>query len=166
MTKWTQQMPLVMEVESISLLTDNEVKQLKGYAEQGNILDVVIKEASGEEMAVVGFIPEVKNSEGVVTSNAYVTVIKNGNVVKAEVTENLPAPVIKGTTPFETKTSVTMEAREGCDIYYTTDGSTPDDKATPYEGAIELSATTTVKAIAYKGELYSEVASKTFTKGE
>ena len=64
MTKWTQQMPLVMEVESISLLTDKEVKQLKGYAEQGNILDVIVKEASGEEMAVVGFIPEVKNSEG------------------------------------------------------------------------------------------------------
>ena len=164
MTKWTQQMPLVMEVESISLLTDKEVKQLKGYAEQGNILDVIVKEASGEEMAVVGFIPEVKNSEGVVTSNAYVTVIKNGNVVKAEVTENLPAPVIKGETPFETKTSVTMEAREGCDIYYTTDGSTPDKESTAYEGAIELSATTTVKAIAYKGELYSEVASKTFTK--
>lgn len=166
MTKWTQQMPLVMEVESVSLLTDEQVKQIKGYAQQGNILDVIIKEASGEEMSVVGFIPEVVNSEGEVTSNAYVTVIKNGNVVKAEVTENLPAPVIKGETPFETKTSVTIEAREGCDIYYTTDGSTPDDKATAYDGAIELSATTTVKAIAYKGELYSEVASKTFTKGE
>jgi hypothetical protein len=49
MTKWTQQMPLVMEVESISLLTDEEVKQLNGYIEQGNILDVVIKEQSGEE---------------------------------------------------------------------------------------------------------------------
>jgi len=166
MSKWTQQMPLVMEVESVSLLTDEQVKQIKGYAQQGNILDVIIKEASGEEMSVVGFIPEVVNSEGEVTSNAYVTVIKNGNVVKAEVTENLPAPVIKGETPFETKTSVTIEAREGCDIYYTTDGSTPDDKATAYEGAIELSATTTVKAIAYKGELYSEVSSKTFTKGE
>ena len=166
MTKWTQQMPLVLEVESVSLLTDEQVKQIKGYAQQGNILDVIIKEASGEEMSVVGFIPEVVNGEGEVTSNAYVTVIKNGNVVKAEVTENLPAPVIKGETPFETKTSVTIEAREGCDIYYTTDGSTPDDKATAYEGAIELSATTTVKAIAYKGELYSEVSSKTFTKGE
>lgn len=166
MTKWTQQMPLIMEVESISLLTDKEVKQLKGYAEQGNILDVIIKEQSGEEMAVVGFIPEVKNSEGTVTSNAYVTVIKNGNIVKAEVTENLPAPTIKGNNTFTDKEEVTIEAREGCDIYYTTDGSTPDDKATPYEGAIELSATTTVKAIAYKGELYSEVASKTFTKGE
>lgn len=166
MAKQTQQMPLLMEIEAITLLTDEDVKKIKGYIEQDNILDVQFKDASGEVMIPTGFIPEVKNAQGEVTSNAYVTVIKNGNVVKAEVTENLPAPVIKGTTPFETKTSVTIEAREGCDIYYTTDGSTPDDDATPYEGAIELSATTTVKAIAYKGELYSEVASKTFTKGE
>ena len=164
MTKWTQQMPLIMEVESVSLLTDAEVKQIKGYAEQGNILDVQINEVSGEQMTVIGFIPEVKNELGVVTTNAYIEVIKNGNVVKAEVTENLPAPVIKGETPFETKTKVTIEGREGCDIYYTTDGSTPDDKAPPYEGEFELSATTTVKAIAYKGELYGSVASKTFTK--
>ena len=29
---------------------------------------------------------------------------------------------------------------------------------------MEIEAITTIKAIAYKGELYSEVASKTFTK--
>lgn len=165
MSKWTQQMPLVMEVESITLLTDDEVKQIKGYIEQGNILDVQFKEASGETMAVVGFIPEVKNDEGEVTANAYVEVVKNGSIVKAGVTENLPAPVIKGDSTFTDKVAVTIEAREGCDIYYTTDGSTPDKDSTAYEGEIEVSSTTTIKAIAYKGEsLYSEVSSKTFTK--
>ena len=29
MTKWTQQMPLLMEVEGISLLTDKDVEQIK-----------------------------------------------------------------------------------------------------------------------------------------
>ena len=164
MSKWTQQMPLLMEVEAITLLTDNDVKQILGYIEQGNILDVQFKDAAGEVMIPTGVIPAVLDETGAETTPAYVTVIKNGSIVKAAVTEQLPAPTIKGTTPFESSTKVTLEAREGCDIYYTTDGSTPDDKATEYEGEITLSATTTIKAIAYKGELYSEVASKTFTK--
>lgn len=164
MTKWTQQMPLVLEVESVSLLTDEEVKQIKGYIEQGNALDVIIREQSGEEMAVIGCIPEVKNALGEVVSNAYIEVVKNGNIVKAEVTENLSAPVIKGDSTFTDTEKVTIEAREGCDIYYTTDGSTPDKDSTAYEGEITVSSTTTIKAIAYKGELYSEVSSKTVTK--
>ena len=164
MTKQTQQMPLLMVVGDISHLTDKEVEQIKKYIELDTILDVQFKDAAGEVMIPTGVIPEVLADDGSVTSNAYVTVIKNGSIVKAEVTEKLSAPVISGTTPFEASTKAKIEAREGCTIYYTDDGTTPDDKATEYEGEITLTATTTIKAIAYKGELYSDVASKTFTK--
>lgn len=55
-------------------------------------------------------------------------------------------------------------ATNGATIYYTTDGSTPTSASTAYSSAISLSATTTVKAIAIKNGVSSEVTSVTFTK--
>lgn len=52
-------------------------------------------------------------------------------------------------------------------IYYTTNGDTPDDHSTQYTAAINLTTTTTIKAIAYASDHEpSEVAQATFTKLE
>lgn len=74
-------------------------------------------------------------------------------------------PVISGTTPFETSTSITIEcSTPGAKIYYTTDGTTPGaETGTPYAGSFSVSENTTVKAIAVAaGYKPSSAASKTF----
>ena len=76
------------------------------------------------------------------------------------------APVISGTTPFAESTSATIScATAGASIYYTVDGSTPTSASTAYSGAIALTDTTTVKAVAVKDGVSSSVTTKVFTKG-
>jgi len=55
---------------------------------------------------------------------------------------------------------------DGATIYYTTDGTDPTDSSTPYNGSINISATTTIKARAYKaGMTPSDIASATYALG-
>ena len=60
--------------------------------------------------------------------------------------------------------SVTISCEtQGASIYYTLNGDTPDNQSTLYNAAISLDATTTIKAIAYDGTNYSNVATATYT---
>ena len=72
-----------------------------------------------------------------------------------------------GDEHFLTSTSVTLSCTtEGATIYYTINGDEPTSSSTLYEGAIPVSSTTTIKAIAVAGGYdNSNVAEKTFTKG-
>ncbi|MFC1426500.1 chitobiase/beta-hexosaminidase C-terminal domain-containing protein [Streptacidiphilus sp. N1-12] len=68
---------------------------------------------------------------------------------------------------FSSAQSVTLaDSTSGASIRYTTDGSTPTASSTLYAAAINVSATTTVKAIGIKSGLTnSAVASATYTIG-
>lgn len=62
--------------------------------------------------------------------------------------------------PFD----LTITAGEGCNIKYTLDNSDPSkENGTDYTEAINIDKTTTVKAIAIKGDQISEVATATYT---
>ena len=75
----------------------------------------------------------------------------------------LTAPVIEGQAEFEGKATVTITAEQGAKVYYTTDGSEPTEQSQEYTAPFDVTATTTVKAIAVKDGRTSAVASKTFT---
>ena len=74
------------------------------------------------------------------------------------------APTIKGKAKFLETAEVTIAAGEGAAIYYTLDGTEPTAASTLYEGAITLTETATVKAVAVEGDVLSEVVEATFTK--
>lgn len=76
----------------------------------------------------------------------------------------LAKPVISGDENFIETTSVTISAADGSAVYYTTDGSNPDTNSSVYSAAINISATTTVKAIAVKDGLITGVSFKAFNK--
>ena len=80
-------------------------------------------------------------------------------------TQTVMAPEITGTTPFTETTSVSIQAEQGAEIRYTTDGSTPTAESTLYSEPFTLSDSATVKAIATIGGVSSQVSIKSFTKG-
>ena len=64
---------------------------------------------------------------------------------------------------YEGTQSLTINAEEGTQVYYTLDGSVPTQNATRYTGAISIDATTIVRAAAYReGYLPSAVKTGTY----
>ena len=74
-------------------------------------------------------------------------------------------PVITGDASFYETAEISIAcSTEGAKVYYTLDGAEPTAESALYAAPFEINATTTVKAIAIKGEDKSAVAEKTFTK--
>ena len=79
--------------------------------------------------------------------------------------QTVTAPTISGETQFTETTQVSISGPAGAEIRYTTDGSTPTAESTLYSEPFNLSDTATVKAIAIKDGVSSQVSTKSFTKG-
>lgn len=62
----------------------------------------------------------------------------------------------------DAQTVVLSDTSSAAGIYYTTDGSTPSASSTPYGGPIQLSISSTIRAIAVAGSLSSAVVSGSY----
>jgi len=95
----------------------------------------------------------------------------DSDVLTSAYTINLPLDVVAtptanpGAGSYTSVQSVVLtSATSGASIYYTTNGSTPTTSSTQYTGAIPISTTTTLKAIATKsGMTNSSVLTATYT---
>lgn len=160
------------------------IGKLSGYGEvflTGAWPDTITLNANGGDSTIIVIVAE-NGSTTTIEPNGSTVVVSGSNDSGSNgsngsgtggtsgtsgTSDAVAAPVISGTTPFAESTSATIScATAGASIYYTVDGSTPTSASTAYSGAIALSDTTTVKAVAVKDGVSSSVTTKVFTKGE
>lgn len=127
---------------------------------------------SGYTYALISNYDEIADQITDANGQYFVTAWYNGvqgatpSVKVVAVQQALGAPVITAAEPtFTESTTVTITAADGATIYYTTDGTTPTvGGATTqvYTVPFTINKTTTVKAIAVKDGVSSDVYEKTF----
>ncbi|MCR8668731.1 family 20 glycosylhydrolase [Aestuariibaculum sp. M13] len=72
---------------------------------------------------------------------------------------------LKDKVAFLDNTTITLEAPlENMDIYYTTNGDTPTKSSKKYTGPFQISESTTLKTIAFRGKLASDIKSAEIEK--
>lgn len=104
-------------------------------------------------------------ASGTTTSNSQALGLDNVSITaNPGILVMVDAPTFNPTAQtFTTPLSVSISsATVGASIYYTTDGSTPDNTKTLYTAPVSISSTTTLKAIAYSGPSSSTVTTATY----
>ncbi len=87
------------------------------------------------------------------TATIYTITVTYGNPPAVEA----PVSTVQSGTYYESQSVKLTSATEGAKIYYTTDGSDPTTKSTEYTKPIDVTETTTIKAIAATSDAVSTV---------
>ena len=131
-------------------------------AKMGDSTVIIIVNEYGQQTTI--------NADGTITTGTYEgsngsngSSGSSGSNGSSETT-TVAAPQFAGETQFAESTQVTITGPDGASIYYTVDGSTPTSASSQYSAPLTFSETTTLKAIAIKDGVSSEVTSRTYTK--
>src|SRR5699024_2858596 len=107
----------------------------------------------GEYDSITGIVTQF-NGDFQIIPRSETDVIADSSVVQ-------PVSATPGEGKVPEDKEVTLKTyTEDADIYYTTDGSEPDQDSTLYESAITIDQDMTIKAIAYKEGLETSKVSK------
>lgn len=110
-----------------------------------------------------------------ITNANAATVIVATNTIGGDVSEaqtwsitmdELAAPTMSPTNGYEFPAGgglLTINGPAGADIYYTDDGTTPDDQSTLYSGSVTINSSKTIKAVAKDTYGYSAVVTSSYT---
>ena len=140
-----------------------------------NIVDTMTVTVNGKEKKVQTLKPiatavaEWKESHGGSSPAESAENAENGSGSQGSGSQSqqnsVAAPVISGVNPFEETSQVSISGPDDATIYYSENGDDPDANDTLYTQPFTIDETTTVKAIAIKDGVSSEVTTKVFTKG-
>ena len=125
--------------------------------------------AQGENTIVVYGITGVEYDQGdVLTLIGNIGCYNNAQIanptdVAVAVKPATPTFSVAEGTYSEAQSVELSTATEGATIYYTIDTTEPTAESTEYTSAIEITVTTTIKAIAVKDDVASDVATATYT---
>lgn len=159
------------ELDKVEDFTPNDFKE--GWSHKQIATDAAYSTMVLDQNNNIAFLYEANclnsKSYDIVFQSMSLSYITDGKYMfdsgRGDATEYLARPLFsanEGEYPNEISVEITCATNEAT-IYYTTDGSEPTTASYKYTGAISISETTTLKAIAVKGELQSEVASATYS---
>ena len=125
----------------------------------------ILYTTDGSDPAIGGSTTQEYTSESVITLNSIATnplkavVVRYGLILTETAIIRKPANPTITPTPGDCNNTVTISTEEGTSVYYTIDGTDPTNSSTLYTGPFILNSDATIKAVAYSGNLHSEVIS-------